>query len=165
MKSKEPGVLLHLLGVGGDDDLVGAEAQRVLLLARRGREHHYMRTEGSGELHAHVTQTAEADDTDLLALDVAPAPDRRVRRDPGAEQRRGSGRIEVGGDAQHELLIDDDALGVAAEGDAAEVLIRCVVGEGRVGTELLDVLLAVAAGVVRIDQATDPHEISRLELA
>ena len=27
------GVLLHLVGIAGDDDLVGAEAERVLLLA------------------------------------------------------------------------------------------------------------------------------------
>ncbi len=32
------GVLLHLVGIAGDDDLVGAEAERVLLLVGRGGE-------------------------------------------------------------------------------------------------------------------------------
>jgi len=41
---------------------------------------------------------------------------RGVRRDAGAEQRRGCGGIEVGGDAQNEMFIDDDAFGVAAVG-------------------------------------------------
>ena len=35
------------------------------------------------------------------------------------------------GDAQRERLVHDEALGVAAVGDAAQVLVRRVVGEGR----------------------------------
>ena len=114
-------MLLHLVGVAGDDDLVGAEAERVLLLAGRGGEDDDVGAERMGELHAHVAQPAEADDADLLALGDAPVAHRRVGRDPGAEQRRGPGEIEVGGDAQDEAFIDDDAVGVAAVGDAPEV--------------------------------------------
>ena len=62
------GVLLHLVGVARDDDLVRAEPQRVLLLARRSGEDDGVRAERVGELHAHVAQPAEADDADLLAL-------------------------------------------------------------------------------------------------
>ena len=76
MKSNVPYVLLHLLGVSGNNDLVGAEAQSVLLLARRGREDHDVRAEGPRELHSHVPQTTEADHAHFLAFDVAPAPDR-----------------------------------------------------------------------------------------
>ena len=123
------GVLLHLVGVAGDDDLVGAEAERVLLLAGRGGEDDDVGAERVGELHAHVAQPAETDDADLLALGDAPVAQGRVGRDPGAEQRRGPGEIEVGGNAQDEVLVDDDAVGVAAVGDAAEVLVRGVVGE------------------------------------
>ena len=87
------GVLLHLVGVAGDDDLVGAEAQRVFLLARRRGEDDDVGAERMGELHAHVAQPAETDDADLLALGHAPVAHRRVGRDPGAEQRRGPGEI------------------------------------------------------------------------
>ena len=135
------GVLLHLVGVAGDDDFVGAEAQRVFLLAGRGGEDDDVRSERMGELHAHVAQSAETDHADLLALGDAPVAHRRVGRDPGAEQRRGSGEIEVGRDAQDEALVDDDAVGVAAVGDASEVLVRRVVGEGQVRAELLEAAL------------------------
>ena len=84
-----------------------------------------------GELDAHVAQPAEADDADLLALADAPVAQRRIGRDAGAEQRRGSGEVEIGGNAQNESLVDDDAVGVAAVGDAAGVLVGGVVGEGR----------------------------------
>ena len=51
---------------------------------------------------------------------------RRVRRDPGAKQRRDPGKIEVGGHAQNEVFVDDDAVGIATVGDAAQVLVRGV---------------------------------------
>ena len=152
------GVLLHLVGVAGDDDLVGAEAERVLLLVGRGGEDDDVGSERTGELDAHVTQPAEADHADLLALGDAPVAHGRVGRDPGAEQRRDSGKIEVGGDAQNEAFIDDDAVGVAAVGDAPEVLVRGVVGEGLVRAELLKASPAMGAGVVRIDQAADARQ-------
>ena len=123
------GVLLHLVGVAGDDDFVGAEAERVLLLAGRGGEDDDVGSERMGELHAHVAQPAEADHADLLALGDAPVAHGRVGRDPGAEQRRGSGEVEVGGDAQDEVFVDDDAVGVAAVGDRRP---RCLSGELKV---------------------------------
>ena len=42
---------------------------------------------------------------------------RRVGRDAGTKQRRGSGEVEVGRDVQNEAFIPDDAVGVAAVGD------------------------------------------------
>ena len=91
------GVLLHLVGVAGDDDFVGAEAEGVLLLAGRGGEDHDVGAECMGELHAHVAQSAEADDADLLALGDPPVAQGRVGGDAGAEQRRGPGEIRLGG--------------------------------------------------------------------
>ena len=76
------------------------------------------------KLHAHVAQSAETDHADLLALGDAPVAHGRVSCDSGAEQRSGSGKIEVRGHAQDEALVDDDAVGVAAVGDASEMLIR-----------------------------------------
>ena len=118
----------------------------------------------SRELHAHVAQPAEPDHADLLALGDAPVTHRRVGRDSGAEQRRGPGEIEVGGDAQNEALIDDDAVGVAAVGDAAQVLVRGAVGEDLVRAELLEASPALGTGVVGVDQAADAREVARLEL-
>ena len=157
------GVLLHLVGVLGDDDFVRAEAERVLLLARRGGEDDGVRAERVGELHSHVAEAAEADDADLLALADAPMAHRRVSRDAGAEQRRGAGEVEVGRDAQDEAFVHDNAVGVAAVGDRRRpVLVGRAVGEHLIRAELLEAGLAIRAGVVRIDQAADAHQVARL---
>ena len=63
-------------------------------------------------------------------------------------------------DAQNEMFIDDDAFGVAAVGDASEVLVRGVVGEDHVRAELLQAGLALRAGAVGIDQAADRGEVA-----
>jgi hypothetical protein len=83
--------------------------------------------------------------------------------DPGAQQRRGPGEIEVGGDTEGKVVFDNDAIGVAAVGDAPEVLVRGVVGEHRVRAELLKAGLALGAGAVRIDHAADGGEVTGLE--
>lgn len=97
-------VLLHLIGVAGNDNLVGTEAECVLLFTRRGGEDDGVRAECVRELHAHVTQPPEADDADLFAFRNAPMAHRRVSRDAGAEQRRGGGRVKIRWDAQHEAF-------------------------------------------------------------
>ena len=84
-----------------------------------------------------IGAASEADHADLLALGDAPVAHGRVRRDPGAVQRRDSGKIEVGGDAQNEVFIDDDAVGVSAVGDTPAVFVQGAVGEGLVWAELL----------------------------
>ena len=106
-------------------------------------------------------EPAETDDADLLALGDAPVAQGRVRRDAGAEERRGAGEIEIRRDAQDEALVDDDAVRVAAVGDAAEVLVGGVVGEGHVRAELLETGLALGAGAVGIDQAADARRDRR----
>lgn len=55
-----------------------------------------MRTEGSGELHPHVSQSTETDDTDLLTLGDALTAHRGVGGDPGAEKWRDPGQKEKG---------------------------------------------------------------------
>src|SRR5271165_3871204 len=122
-----------------------------------------MGSESVGELHAHVAESTEADDADLLALGHAPMAHGRVGGDSGAEERRGSGRVEVRRNAQYEALGDDDAVGVAAVGDASEVLVGEVICEVKVRAELLEPRLALGAGSVRIDHAADRGKIARLE--
>jgi hypothetical protein len=111
-----------------------------------------------------VTQTAEADHTDLLPLDVTPAAHGRVGRDPGAKQRRDPGQIEVGGNTQNKVFIDDDTFRVSAVGDATQVFVRGVEGEGLVWAQLFQAILAIGAGMVRINQTADARQVARLEL-
>ena len=112
------GVLLHLVGMTRDHGFVGAEAERVFLLAGRGGEDDDVSSECLRKLHAHVTQTAETHHTDFFALGDAPAAHGRIGGNSGALERCRPGKIEVGRDAQDKTFIDDDALGVAAIGDA-----------------------------------------------
>ena len=132
------GVLLHPGRITRDHDLVRTETERVLLLAGRRREDDDVRLEGTGELDAHVAQAAKADDPDLLAFACTPVAEWRVGRDAGAEQWRSASGVEHRRDVQHEMLVDDDALGVAAVGDAAEMRVWGAVGERRGRAELLE---------------------------
>src|ERR1017187_10299086 len=157
-------VLFHLVGIAGDDNFIGAEPERVFLLTGRGGEDHDMGSERMSKLHAHVAQAAETDHANFLALCDAPVAHRRVCGDPGAEERRGSGEIKVGGDSQNEVFIDDDAIGVATIGDASEVLVRGVEGEGQVRAELLKAGFAPGTGTVRVDEAADRGEVAGLVL-
>lgn len=117
------------------------------------------------KLHPHVAQSPETHHANFLAFGDAPVTQWRVCCDSGTEQRRGSGQVEVGGNSQNKAFIDHDALGVAAVGDAAEVLVWGIVGEGQIRTELLQAGPALAAGTIRIDHAADRGEIARLELS
>src|SRR5689334_10187865 len=99
-------------------------------------------SERTSQLHTHVAQSAESYDANFLALGDAPMAHWRVRCDPGAEERRGSGGIELGRDAQDKAFVHNDAIGVATIGDASEVLVREVVGEGQFRTEILETGLA-----------------------
>ncbi len=49
----------------------------------------------------------------------APLPQRRVGGDPGTEQRRGTGRVETGGDPEDEALLDHDAASNTRRGSAS----------------------------------------------
>ena len=69
-------------------------------------------------------KSAEADDADLLPFADFPVAQRRIGGDAGAQQRRGAGGIQLVGHAQHEGFVDDDAVGIAAVGDAAENFVR-----------------------------------------
>src|SRR5437660_7065407 len=105
------------------------------------------------KFYRHMAQPAEADHANFLAFGNAPVMHRGVRRDAGTEQRRGCGEFQVGGYAQNEMFIDDDAFGVATVGHASEMLIRRVEGEGHVWAELFKAGFAVRAGSVRVDHA------------
>src|SRR5687767_5003957 len=121
-----------------------------------------MGSERMSKLHAHVAQSAEPDDADLLALTHPPVTHGRVCRDPRAEERGCSGEIEVSRDAQHEAFVDDHAIGVATIGDASEVLVREVIGEGHLRAKLLEASFAFGAGPIRVNHAADCDKITGL---
>src|SRR5439155_12895246 len=91
-----------------------------------------VRPERVSKFYRHVAQSTETDHANFLALCDAPVMHRGVRRDPGAEQRRSSGEVEVGWNAQDEVFIDNNAVRVATVGHASEVLVRGVEGEDHV---------------------------------
>ena len=158
------GVLRHRVRVLRDDDLVGAQPLAVADLALRRGEEDRVRAEGVGELHAHVPQPAEPDHAHLLPLARSPLAEGRVRRDPGAEERRRLGGVEVRRDLEREGLVADVLLGVTAEGHAPRVLVGPVVGEHElVGAELLESVLAARAGPARVHETPDSREVAHLE--
>ena len=61
-------------------------------------------------------------------------------------------------------MVHADAIGIAAAGDATEVLIGEIVGKGQVRTELLKPGLALGAGAVRVHHTTDGGEIAGFKL-
>ena len=61
------------------------------------------------------------------------------------------------------MFVDNDAIRVATIGDASEVLVREVVGEGHVGAELLEALLALGTGAVGVDHAADCGDVADFE--
>ena len=96
-----------------------------------------MCSERVGELDAHVAESAETDHADLLAFGHIPVTHWRVGGNSSTEERRGSSKIKVRRNAEHEALDDDNAVGVPTIRNAPGVLVGEVVGEGHVGAELL----------------------------
>ena len=90
---KTAGLFFHFVFVLGVDDFVRAQSQSVLHLVRRGGENHDVRAKRLRQFHAHVTETPQSHDADLLALGNFVMAQRRISRDAGAEQ--GSGRCEI----------------------------------------------------------------------
>src|ERR1700744_3156852 len=70
-----------------------------------------------GELDAHVAQSADAYDSDLLAWAGAPVFQRRPHRNPGTQQRCcGRELLLTVTDPQHEVLLNRNIGGIAAIG-------------------------------------------------
>src|SRR6476646_3113866 len=114
------------------------------------------------KFYRHMAEPAKTDHADFLALANAPVTHRRVRRDSSAKQRRSSSDIQIRGDAQNEMFIDNDAFGVAAVSYASEMFVRRVERKNHVRAELLETTFAVRAAAIRIHHATDRDKIARL---
>src|SRR3954464_4081739 len=117
------------------------------------------------ELYRHMTQPAETDYPNFLAFAHFPAAHRRVGCDSGTQQRRRPGQRKVRGNAQHESLVHDDAVGVAAIGHTSEVLVGGIKSQRQVRAELLEASPALGTRTVRVDHAPDRRDVTFLEFS
>src|ERR1700686_563775 len=124
-----------------------------------------MGPERMSKLHGHVAQSSETDHANLLVLADVPAAHGRIRRNSCTQERRDSGEVQVRWDAQHKSLIDDNALGITAIGDASEVLVRRIEGQCHVRAELLKTSSAPGTRSIRVDQAANRCQVAGLEFS
>ncbi len=89
---------------------------------------------------------------------------RGIGGDARAQERRGSGKIQIGRHAEHEILRHYDALRVAAEGRSVEVLVRAAIGHRHVRAELFQARAAICAGSAGIDEAAHADRVTYFEL-
>src|SRR4051812_44785670 len=111
--------------------------------------------------YASLICAAEPDHADLLARAGAPSPQRRVRGDAGAQQRRGGGQRQVVRYPEAERLVDHDPAGVAAVGHrpgAAPVLAVVGICRRAAIAVLLQPGAAGLAGPARVDHAAHRGE-------
>ncbi len=81
----------HLVRVPRYHDMIRSQRLRIVALRRRRGERDYFCAEGMGELDPHVSEAADAHDTDLLARSDLPVLQRRPGSDACTQQRcRGS---------------------------------------------------------------------------
>ena len=95
MKWKLFEMFLHLVLVFGMTTSSAPRRKASLHFVRRGGEDHDVRAEGVREFHAHVAETAESHDADLLAFAHLVMTQRRIGRDAGAEQGSRGGQIQM----------------------------------------------------------------------
>ena len=155
----------HLVRVGGQNDMVRAEAPGFFLLAGRPREQGHVRAERFGELEAEMPKPAEADDRDFVARPDLPVFKRGVGGNARAEERPGGLRVQPVRDVQHEPIRDNDLVRAAAVGRRAVAAVYSVVGRS-------GILLAVdfqpgaagAALAAGVDQHADTDGLADLKV-
>ena len=106
-----------------------------------------------------MAEPAHPDDRHPRAGAGVPMPQRREGRDPRAEQRRGDVQADRVGNRDHEPVLDDDRLAVAAVGRLAVVVVAVVGQDHPLRAVLLLARRAVLALAARIDEAADPDPI------
>ena len=108
-----------------------------------------------------MPEAADADHADFFTRPDVPVAQRRVCRDPGAQQRRDGGQLRFGmGYPQHVVFFDHDLLGIAAQSVARRVLGRAVIGQHHVVAVVFQPLSALFALLAAIDHAADAHQIA-----
>ena len=164
IRSKVAVERLDRFGIAHGVELVRAQMLGIICLFHALAEDGGVRAECVRQLDAHVTETTQADDADLLARARAPVLQRRVQRNARAQQRCGGIQRQVRRYAQHVILVDDDVIGVATIGRRA-VFFAAVVGRVHADEAVVvvarDALRALAAA---IDKAANANLVAHLVL-
>ena len=101
----------HLVVVARHHHIIGAQRSGRITLGFRGGKGHHVGPHGMGQLDPHMPQAADADHADFFTRPDVPVAQRRVCRDPSAQQRRDGGQLRFGmGYPQHVAFIDHDLL-------------------------------------------------------
>ena len=118
------GVLLHFVGIAGNNDFIRTEAKRIIFLVRRSGEDSDVRSERMSKFHRHMTETTETDHSYLLPL---PTPQWRIGEYvviPAHRSGAAPAMFEVRRNSQDEMFIDDDAIGIATVSDSSKIFVR-----------------------------------------
>lgn len=111
----------------GDHKLLGTHLHGIVLLVRAVREHVDVGTKRDSPEDGEVTETAHADDSDVLAWAGAKADEWAVHGETGTHHWCRHGGLDVVGDLKGEVLVGADVRGVATLSDGA-ILVGCAVG-------------------------------------
>jgi len=121
----------------------------------------------AGQFHPHVAQTTDPDHADLHARPDFPVTQGRPCGDAGAQKRSHGGQLfGAVRHLQHEIVLDHDALGIAAQCMAGSICGFGTIGVGHAAfAELFQPLVARVAGFAAVDHTADAHDIAFLEAA
>ena len=112
-----------------------------------------------------MAEATEPDNPQMLTRLVKPKVlHGTVHGNAGAEQRGPLVQGKAIGEADDEVLVDHDGIGVSSVGHGA-VEVNAVVGLHHMGTVVLEALLAAVARAARPDHAAHADPVSGFELA
>ena len=108
-----------------------------------------------------MAQSAEPDNPNLLAFTNIPVPQRRVRRDARAQERRCAGRIKPIRYSQNKCFINHNAVGISAVCNPAKHLVGTVISQDQF---VLAILLLAGETTGTLTAGTD-HTTHRGEIS
>src|SRR5690606_25253799 len=110
-----------------------------------------------------MAESAEPDDADLLPRPDLEPLERRIRRDPCAEQRSNAREVAIRRHLQRVVLVDDVVVRVTTVGLRHAIHLGAVVRKGALlEAELLLAALTTRTFATRIDKASDAGNVADL---
>src|SRR5260370_34314831 len=135
------------------------------LLLQRLTQHRDLGAQRVANLHAHVSQSAQADNGHFLAAASFPVHERRIERDASTKKRSCRVQRKTAGNAENIIFIDDDLGGVTAmRGSDAVTLHAVVSGRHSLEAVLVGPAFAIGAMAARIDEAANTYFVADPEL-
>ena len=98
---KAIGVLLHFVGIAGDNDFIRTQAKRIILLVRRSGEDDDVRSERMSKFYRHMAETTQTDHSYFLTFRDIPMAHGRVSGYACAQERRRCREFEVGRNSEY----------------------------------------------------------------